>query len=221
MLPKDNEALPRLIGESLIDIIAESIICLEFEPGTQLIEEEFCNRFNISRAPVREAMHVLCSEGLLERKPRRGVFVPFLSIERLDEICACRVPLEGLAAASVARTATSAIIAQLEACLNDMKRGIRRGNTEDAFVANVRLTTSIHMNCQNSTLQKILTTLDRQALRYRFFCYNKRSDFIKKSLNSNALIVQAIREKNETDASMLTQELVQDSWKMIRNIIKD
>jgi DNA-binding GntR family transcriptional regulator len=65
--------------ESIVDLAKRHmelwIIKGEYEPGQKLKEEEIAMRLGISRPPIREALKVLETEGLVVRKPRRGVFV--------------------------------------------------------------------------------------------------------------------------------------------------
>lgn len=65
--------------ESIADLARDHIqvwiIKGEYQPGQQLKEEEIAMRLDISRPPVREAFKMLEAEGLVIRRPRRGVFV--------------------------------------------------------------------------------------------------------------------------------------------------
>ena len=64
---------------SLVDLVTtkirELIITGDYRPGQQLKEDELCRLFDISRPPIREAFKTLEANGLVVRKPRRGVFV--------------------------------------------------------------------------------------------------------------------------------------------------
>ena len=55
--------------------LREQIFAGELPPGTFLDETALCDRLEISRTPLREALKVLTAEGLLRHEPRRGCFV--------------------------------------------------------------------------------------------------------------------------------------------------
>ena len=55
--------------------IEQAILTGEFGDGVRLDEVTLCNRFGVSRTPVREALNQLAASGLVEMKPRRGAFV--------------------------------------------------------------------------------------------------------------------------------------------------
>jgi DNA-binding GntR family transcriptional regulator len=65
--------------ESLVDLAKRYlqlwIVKGEYRPSQKLKEEEIAARLGISRPPIREAFKALEVEGLVVRKPRRGVFV--------------------------------------------------------------------------------------------------------------------------------------------------
>jgi DNA-binding GntR family transcriptional regulator len=85
---------PRTVGESVLDILRESILRGVFEPGQRLRQEELAQRIGVSRIPVRTALMQLESEGLVVFEAYRGATVRSLSAERLREIYALRILLE-------------------------------------------------------------------------------------------------------------------------------
>ena len=48
---------------------------LEFKPSEQLHIEDFTEKLEVSRTPVREAFLRLANEGLIDVRPRVGYFV--------------------------------------------------------------------------------------------------------------------------------------------------
>jgi len=68
-MPKTNDLRARLANEILAYMQEE-----ELGPGTHLPEPEFCERFKVSRTPIRAALNVLCEQGMLEHRPKRGFF---------------------------------------------------------------------------------------------------------------------------------------------------
>ncbi len=63
-------------------------------PGKRIIEEQLTARYQISRAPLREALRQLAQQGLVEHLPRRGVRVAALSAADADELFGLRNVLE-------------------------------------------------------------------------------------------------------------------------------
>lgn len=71
---------------SVIDRLRNMIIDRDLLPGQQIRQEEMARVLGISRVPLREALRVLTTEGLLTHRPHQGYFVTRLSAEELDQI---------------------------------------------------------------------------------------------------------------------------------------
>src|ERR1700751_461712 len=56
-------------ADRLAESIADSVLSGEFGPGFRLDENALADRFGVSRTPVREAIRLLASTGLIEVKP--------------------------------------------------------------------------------------------------------------------------------------------------------
>ena len=88
---------PTIRGEAF-KIIREMIISGEISPGTRLSESKLATELGTSRTPVREALHTLEKENLIESIPRVGYIVREIIAEEADEIVEIRIALETLAA---------------------------------------------------------------------------------------------------------------------------
>jgi DNA-binding GntR family transcriptional regulator len=67
-------------------------------PGQRLKEEKLARELGMSRTPVREALLMLESEGLVESIPRRGATVRSYAVGDLDDVYQLRALLEGYSA---------------------------------------------------------------------------------------------------------------------------
>ena len=67
-----------------------------FKPGQRLREVELSTALNVSRTPVREALHRLANDGLLTISANKGVAVAQLDIQQVMELYTMREILEGL-----------------------------------------------------------------------------------------------------------------------------
>jgi DNA-binding GntR family transcriptional regulator len=76
--------------------------------GDRLDEVQLVTRFNVSRTPVREALHQLASSGLIELRPHRGAVVARIAPDRLVEMFEVMAELEGMCARLAARRLTDA-----------------------------------------------------------------------------------------------------------------
>src|ERR1700724_398958 len=82
--------------------------------GGRVPERQLCEMLAISRTPLREALKVLASEGLIELLPNRGARVRQLSEHDLGELFDVMGGLEGLAGRLACENITDAEIAEIE-----------------------------------------------------------------------------------------------------------
>ncbi|MCB1938161.1 MAG: GntR family transcriptional regulator [Rhodocyclaceae bacterium] len=123
---------PLALYQEVAERLRERIFAHELKPGAWIDEQALADHYGISRTPLREALKVLASEGLVTLKPRRGCYVTEISERDLDEIFGVLGLLEGRCAHEAALRATNADRAQLK-LIHDQLESAATGNTIDAF----------------------------------------------------------------------------------------
>jgi len=86
------------LGQHVFDNLKQAIIAGDIAPGEWLVESHIAQMLGISRTPVREAIHKLERERLIERQPRGGFTVLGLNRDDIEETFGIRSVLEGYAA---------------------------------------------------------------------------------------------------------------------------
>jgi DNA-binding GntR family transcriptional regulator len=71
---------------SALAALRERIARRELLPGEQIRQDEMALSLGVSRVPLREALRVLASEGLLEHRPNQGYFVARMGPDTLQQI---------------------------------------------------------------------------------------------------------------------------------------
>lgn len=79
------------------DALRDLIISGGLLPDVPLRQDELATRLNVSRTPLREALHGLASEGLVTIDPRRGAMVSKPTVQQLLDLYEIREQLEVLA----------------------------------------------------------------------------------------------------------------------------
>jgi DNA-binding GntR family transcriptional regulator len=97
------------------EMVRELIESGEFKPGEKLNPDDLAARLNVSRTPVRDALHQLRNEGLVDIRPRNGVFVRDISAREIEEVYALKAAIEPLAARWAALNGNDEQKAQLAA----------------------------------------------------------------------------------------------------------
>ena len=101
------------LKQKAYDFIRDKLMLGELAAGARLSNRALATEIGISVIPVREAMSQLVSEGLLEHRPKVGVFVVESSREELVELCELREALESYAAAKAASRAEKPELAEM------------------------------------------------------------------------------------------------------------
>jgi len=100
--------------QDIYALLRDRIIHLAFKPGDPLNENKLAEEFQVSRTPVREALHRLSSEGLINIIPNLGARVSEINLRDLRELIEYRIILERGCARLVARNATDSDIHALQ-----------------------------------------------------------------------------------------------------------
>ena len=137
--PELRPLSPRALYEEVAERLRQQIFSRQLEPGSWIDELKLCADFGISRTPLREALKVLATEGLVTMKVRRGAYVTEMSAEDVAQIYHLLALLESDAAASVAASAPAAARERLR----DLHRRLEASTVDrDAFFA---VTEEFHM----------------------------------------------------------------------------
>ena len=122
-------------------MLRRAIISGELPSGTHLVESMLSDRFQVSRAPIREALRDLESEGLVESR-RRGVFVKSLTHEDVWELYDLRVMLERKAVELAVDRFDEDDLGALREQLETMTAAAAAGRRSDFVQADIRFHTA-------------------------------------------------------------------------------
>ncbi len=129
--------------------------------GARLRETDLADRLGHSRTPVREAIRMLESDGLVIHLPRQGATVRSLDYAEVMELYEMRIVLEGTAARLAARAANDTELQQLVE-LNEEFRSI--GDDAGAAKLNWQFHTMLQEAARNRFLLKAMRGLQKTML---------------------------------------------------------
>ena len=113
---------PRALYEEVAELLRERIFNRELAPGSWIDELKLAEAYGISRTPLREALKVLATEGLVTMKVRRGAYVTEVNEKDLTDVYHLLSLLESDAAGVVAVNATPAQIKLLQDLHNQLEK---------------------------------------------------------------------------------------------------
>lgn len=163
-LPKLAPLEARTLVDQVVDAVIEGMATGVFLPGDRVIEAEVARALNVSRVPVREALRLLESQGVVLNERYRGMRLMEVSAEGLDRIQRVRAALETLAVEEIlARLPENPdLLAPLEEAAAALRRAAEAGDSYGV----ARLDTAFHRQlCQlsgNDVIVKTWEPLSRQ-----------------------------------------------------------
>lgn len=164
-------ALSRTASSAAAELIREAIADGRLQPGQRLKEEVLARELGISRTPIREALLVLQTEGLVEASPNRGATVRSYDLPDLEEIYELRAMLEGLAAARAAARISEEQLAALEASCDRFERLVGGSDVRALVAENAVFHEAILAAAQSERLAGMVRQVVVLPLVYRSYVW--------------------------------------------------
>src|ERR1700680_4845817 len=151
------------LHEETVARIRAMILDGELVAGSRIAERELCDRFGISRTPLREALKVLASEGLGALLPHRGSRVIAPSPAELRDAFEVVAALEGLAGELACARIDAKTLGELEAPRRRMGEHSRRGDLAAYFGCNQAIHEAINRAAGNQQLTEMYELLSNRV----------------------------------------------------------
>jgi DNA-binding GntR family transcriptional regulator len=158
---------PVSIREKVYEVIRNDILNGRIPPGERLIENRLAEEIHTSRTPVREALHLLEREGLLESIPRVGYRVKQIHWDEVEEICEIRAVNETLAARWAMTRIADQDLRALEENLALSEQEVKSGNPQAFVELDAEFHEILARASGSGRLLELCQLLRRHMLRYR------------------------------------------------------
>jgi DNA-binding GntR family transcriptional regulator len=168
-LPSAEPIARRSLHDELVERLRDMIGTGALASGEKIQEMALCQRFGVSRTPLREALKVLASEGVVTLQPHRGATVAALSVPELEEVFPVMGALESLSGEIACRSITDAEIAEIAALHRQMIEHWRRRELKPYFKMNQAIHQAILEATHNETLKSVYRGLAGRLLTARYF----------------------------------------------------
>ena len=201
-------------AERLAGSIAESVLSGEFAPGFRLDETALAERFGVSRTPVREAIRLLASTGLIEVRPRRGASVATATSAQLETLFGAMAEIEATCARLAALSMTPIERRRLQSRHDAMAELVLRDDREAYATANFDFHAQIYLGAHNDILADFASGLRRRLAPFRRAQFRTEGRTSRSNLE-HAAVVKAILafDPSAAHAAMFHHmSLVEDSF---------
>lgn len=170
-LSTSDERRPFTKQQFVYETLRASIVRCELGPGERLVIDELARRLQVSIVPVREALRLLESEGLVISVAHVGATVAPISRESIAEVFTVLEGLEAVSTRAVARRAQATDFTALDRLAVDMDRALAEGRPNEWAELNTRFHLAIGRLCGMPMLEQMLQrALDHwERVRRHFF----------------------------------------------------
>ncbi len=193
------------LHEQVADTLRQEIFGGMLAPGSFVDEAALCERLEISRTPLREALKVLTAEGLVRHEPRRGCFVNEVTERDLDEIFPVIALLEGRCAYEAAQRASDADLVALETLHDKLQKAAQHKRIVDYYDTNYTIHEAIITLADNRWLAQVIGDL-RKILKLARLQQLHAPGRLEQSLSEHMAVFAALkaRDAEGAEAAMRT-----------------
>jgi len=196
---------PTALYQEVAERLRQRIFAHELTPGTWIDEQKLAEEYGISRTPLREALKVLASEGLVDLRPRRGCYVTEISRQDTDDIFPLIALLEGRCAAEAVKRAKPADISALKAIHEQLEAAARDGRIDAFFESNQEFHKKIQELSGNRWLLSVIQDL-RKVLKLSRLHSLSLEGRLQQSLDEHRLIMGALQAGDAVKAEKLMHD---------------
>ena len=179
----------------LVANIRELIVQGDLEPGAKVPERVLCERYSVSRTPLREALKTLASEGLLELLPHRGAWVAQLTANDVDQMFPIMGALEALSGELACQNLTEVQFAEIQALHFQMVLHYTRRQLKPYFQVNQEIHEKILSASANPLLLQMYQTLAGRIRRARYVA-NMSDERWTQAVKEHEEMLNALAKRN-------------------------
>lgn len=184
---------PRALYEEVAELLRQRIFAHQLKPGSWIDELKIAEEFGISRTPLREALKVLATEGLVTMKLRRGAYVTEVSQTDLLQVYHLLALLESDAAAELARVASDEQITELQTLHDALEAAV--ADRDEFFSANERFHMRVLDMLNNKWLSQMVADL-RKVMKLNRHNSLFKSGRVEESLQEHRDLMAALAARN-------------------------
>ncbi|WP_028610756.1 GntR family transcriptional regulator [Paenibacillus harenae] len=166
MQEKSPIAAINSISEQVFISLKKEILAGELAPGTRLLVLDIAKKFQISQAPVREALERLKQSGFITGIPNKGSVVSNITAKEIKDIFVLREIIEGYAARQAMPGMTDADYKYLE----DLIRRMHEAHLQNDLLAILELDMAFHgffyKRCDNHLILELWNQMKMKVMRF-------------------------------------------------------
>lgn len=192
----------RSLHDEIVDRLRDLIVDGELRPGQKIQEPELCERFGVSRTPLREALKALAAEGLVALLPNRGASVAQITLKEIHELFPIMGALEALAGALACEHITEGALKTIRREHDRMIQYFERGEWPGYIKANRAIHDALFAAAGNESLAALFRQLLVRTHAARFVATNSPARW-EQSVEDHQKIIAALEKRDGKKLALL------------------
>ena len=209
----------RSLHDELIDRLREMIVIGDLEPGTKVPEQNLATKFGVSRTPLREALKVLASEGLITLTPNKGATISQLTLEDLEEAFPVMGALEALSGELACERISDAAIGAIRQLHEQMIVHYQANEMPEYFRCNQEIHNQILAAADNATLTNMYRSLSGRVRRARYVANISKTRW-EQAVREHEEIIAALSARNGTALSEVLKRHLVNKFETVKETIR-
>ncbi len=211
----------KTLRRKVYEYLREQLLSGQIPPHQHLIEARIAKEIGTSRTPVREALHSLELEGLVQSIPKVGYVVKPISEEEVEEICEIRGAIEGLAARWAMEKSHQRLLSELKRNISLAEEKVRSGDIKSFVDLDAQFHEIISRLSGSKRLLEFGQTLRRHMLRYRIQSIYVK-DNVLRAIRGHQGILRAIKKGDLKEVNQaIKKHLEQSKRDILRYAFKE
>jgi DNA-binding GntR family transcriptional regulator len=212
---------PTSLHADIVSQLRDFIVGGHLAPGSHIPERELCEKFDISRTPLREALKVIAAEGLIELLPNRGARVREFSEADIRNLFELISGLDFVAGRLACARITDASIAAIETMHLEMYTHYLRRELADYFRMNQKIHQAIVDAAANPVLSANYANLNAIVRRLRYSANLVSRDRFGDAMREHEQIVDALRRRSADELGLLMFQHIQGKCEAVCEFLRD
>ena len=184
---------PRALYEEVAELLRQRIFSNQLAPGSWIDELKLADEYGISRTPLREALKVLATEGLVTMKVRRGAYVTEINAKDQRDVYHLLSLLESDAASVVAASASAEQLQDLQSLHQALVAAV--ADTDQFFAVNERFHRRLLEIADNRWRDQLVADL-RKVMKLNRHHSLLKSGRVAESLSEHQALMNALLERD-------------------------
>ena len=199
----------------LVDQLRTLIVEGALAPGTKVPERELCEKFGVSRTPLREALKVLAVDGLISLEPNRGAWVRHITLEELEDLFPVIGALEALSGELACQCISDAQIEAVRTFHGEMVLHYEARDLAAYFRSNQQIHEAVLDAANNSILSAQHQSLAIRIRRARYLA-NMTDARWKSAVEEHELILSALSKRQGTELAEILKRHLANKFETVR-----